>query len=82
MIKIIFFAKYREIFGAPSLEMAASSPLTVKELMQQLQGLYPAKTGFLTDQKVIISVNQELASPIRLLNDGDTVAFYPPVTGG
>ena len=33
-------------------------------------------------EKLLIAVNQEMASWEDEINDGDEVAFFPPVTGG
>jgi len=82
MINIIFFAKYREQFGAASLEVAATGIGSVQNLINHLQANFPERTGFLSDQKLIISVNQELSTGSQSLKDGDVVAFFPPVTGG
>jgi len=82
MINIIFFSKYREQFSAASLDVVASGIGTVQNLISYLQARFPERTGFLSDQKMIISINQELARPESSLKDGDVVAFFPPVTGG
>jgi len=82
MIKLIFFAKYREAFGASTLELPQASPRSVGELIQKLQADYPDRCHFLSDQKLIISVNQELAKTTDGVKSGDVVAFFPPVTGG
>ena len=29
-----------------------------------------------------MALNQEMAEPAAAVNDGDEVAFFPPVTGG
>lgn len=82
MINIIFFAKYREQFGAPSLELPSPGISSVQNLVKHLQTAFPERTGFLSEQKLIISINQELAKADARLKDEDVVAFFPPVTGG
>lgn len=82
MIKILFFARYREEFGAPTLELPEHGLSSVGSLLKQLQGQFPARAGFLSDQKLIISVNQELATAQTPIKSGDEVALFPPVTGG
>jgi molybdopterin synthase sulfur carrier subunit len=82
MINIIFFAKYREQFGASTCQAPAAEAESVQKLIKHLQSHFPERTGFLSDQKLIISINQELAKVANPLKDGDVVAFFPPVTGG
>lgn len=82
MINIIFFAKYREQFGASSLQLAAPGIDSVQKLVNHLQCRYPDRTAFLSDQKLIVSINQELAKADASLQAGDVIAFFPPVTGG
>ncbi|MFB0912259.1 MAG: MoaD/ThiS family protein [Glaciecola sp.] len=36
----------------------------------------------LAEQDVLIAVNQTLTSASATVNDGDEIAFFPPVTGG
>jgi sulfur-carrier protein len=82
MIKILFFAKYREKFGAPAVEISASGLASVGALIQHMKRHFPAAEGILGDQNLIISVNQELAGMQTSIKSGDEVAFFPPVTGG
>ena len=82
MINILFFAKYREQFGRPSVELTASGLSSVARLIADLQSHFPATTGFLDDQNMLIAVNQEIATPSTPIGSGDEVAFFPSVTGG
>ena len=40
----------------------------------------PWATAF--DNRIRIAINQDVAEPGAAVNDGDEVAFFPPVTGG
>lgn len=82
MINIIFFAKYREQFGVPALAIPPAGLETVQHVISHLQAHFPERSAFLSDPKLIIALNQELAKPDQTLRDGDVVAFFPPVTGG
>jgi len=82
MIKILFFAKYREDFGEHSLDISGDGLRTVADLLDHLVRNWPEQTGFLVDKGVIISVNREVSSRDRIIHGGDIVALYPPVTGG
>ncbi|PLY14425.1 MAG: molybdopterin converting factor subunit 1 [Sedimenticola sp.] len=83
MIKVLYFARLREQLDTESeqLELAAGS--TLSSLLAQLTargGVWQDTFG--NDQLVMMAVNQEMAEPDTIVNDGDEIAFFPPVTGG
>jgi molybdopterin synthase sulfur carrier subunit len=82
MIKIIFFSKYREQFGEDSIEFPLEKSLPLKDLVFLIKEHYGDRAAFLADSKLICSVNQHVERADHMVNKGDIVAFYPPVTGG
>jgi molybdopterin synthase sulfur carrier subunit len=42
----------------------------------------PFDSAFCGDTKVLVAINQEMTDHEAAINDGDEVAFFPPVTGG
>lgn len=84
MIKIKYFAKLSENLGAKAEEIKFSDQYeTVDKLIQLLMDRgEPWTTEFSTENKVLIAVNQEMASRETTIKQGDEVAFFPPVTGG
>lgn len=84
MIHIRYFARLREQL-ATSDEQLAWSPetATVAALRQQLcarGGIWAEALG--AEHTVLAAVEQELARPETAIQDGQEVAFFPPVTGG
>jgi len=81
MINIFYFARLREQLGSASETL---EPVTdVGSVMAQLKARGGAWAEvFGGGERVLISVNQEMAGPDTQLADGDEVAFFPPVTGG
>jgi len=82
MIKIHLklFASMKDICGFSEKEFSFEKPASVNELINELTGLYPAiseKKGIL-----LIAVNEEYTDAGTILKDGDTVAIFPPVSGG
>lgn len=79
-IKVLYFASLREEIGRVSDEFEFSnerlSSLNIAQLWQHATGQasFPAQ--------LLVAVNQEYTEPHRLVNDGDEIAFFPPVTGG
>lgn len=81
MINVIFFAQVRELVGTDSLAVDADFA-TVDALRRQLAARSDRWALALEDGKLLAAVNQTLVSLDHPLNDGDEVAFFPPVTGG
>jgi molybdopterin converting factor subunit 1 len=79
-VTIRLFARLREIAGSGDLEREIDDSASVRVLWERLTAEFPA----LADYTSIIScaVNEEYAGLDRRLQDGDEVAFLPPVSGG
>lgn len=80
-MKVLFFGQLREMLQTTSLEFTGEVT-TVLELRQVLQGKAPLWRESLAAELTLVAVNQTLASDTTQLNEGDEVAFFPPVTGG
>ncbi|MCL9782616.1 molybdopterin synthase sulfur carrier subunit [Vibrio sp. S4M6] len=81
MIKVLFFAQTRELIGQDSIELE-SSFTTVEEVRGHLASR-PGKWELaLSKGKLLAAVNQEIVPLEKVINDGDEIAFFPPVTGG
>lgn len=82
-ITICYFARFREKLGCQQESYTWTANITVEQLLQQLA----ARGGvwselFQTTQGVLVAINQEMMPLSTLINAGDEVAFFPPVTGG
>lgn len=76
MNKIMFFAHLRDRVGEESLTKDVSGK-TISELKQMLEENHGLKLD-----SVMAAVNEEFASDDEVIQDGDTIAFIPPVSGG
>lgn len=72
------FAMVRELLGADELEVEVADGTTLEGLKAQLGGDAPE----LLRMPLAHAVNQTYCQPEQVLQDGDEVAFIPPISGG
>lgn len=78
-VKVLYFAKLREMVGKSQEEIEISSPLTLSELYQKIQSNH----GRLLDPSILAyAVNEEYVDASSVLRGGESVSFIPPVAGG
>lgn len=84
MIKILYFARFREKLGCGEEQVALSTEsTTVADLLALLAGRGGAwQELFASPKGVMTAINQEMVSATARLHEGDEVAIFPPVTGG
>lgn len=81
MNKIYFFAQIRELLGIESLELMVEQ-MSIAQLLDQLS-LRGDKWAFaLKEKTVLCAVNHALVDYQHIIQHGDEIAFFPPVTGG
>ena len=82
-MKILFFASLRERLQCDQETLNDVSGITTaQDIIDHLvQRGTPWDTALQTG-KVLISINQEMASLSSEVNENDEIAFFPPVTGG
>ncbi|WP_112193572.1 molybdopterin converting factor subunit 1 [Pseudomonas sp. LG1E9] len=78
-INVLFFARYAEAVGFDSLEMEGEFA-TVDAVRLALAG--DPEFAVLNETSLMCARNEELCSLDELVQAGDEVAFFPPVTGG
>ena len=75
-IQVRYFAALRERLGRESDSLADADGLTVADIWSR------ATDGEALPSNVLCAVNMEYVEPAASVQDGDEVAFFPPVTGG
>lgn len=75
-IKVLYFASLREEMGRGSDVVEAQAPMTIAILWEKATGQADMP------EKLLAAINQEYSDSDAFVNDGDEVAFFPPVTGG
>ncbi len=82
MIKILFFAALRERLQCRELQLALHRPCQVRDVLQQLQQQSATWQQIFSEQPLLCARNQQLCSLDAVVEPGDELAFFPPVTGG
>jgi molybdopterin converting factor subunit 1 len=75
-VKVRLFASLREDVGIKETEVELEPGATADSLWRNVVQDERMPSGVMT------AVNLDYATPDTPLNDGDEVAFFPPVTGG
>ena len=75
-IKVRYFASLAERVGRSESELKAVETLTVSDVWQH------DTSGMPVPANLLAAVNMEYAALDSPVQDGDEVAFFPPVTGG
>lgn len=83
-LNILYFARVKELLNLASEEIVVPTEvdtiLQLKDYMAQRGDVWQA---LFKGQGIIrAAINQTLVADDAKLNDGDEVAFFPPVTGG
>lgn len=83
MIKILVFASLREQLGCNQLSFDEGEyPPTLDQLKAQLAEKDDQWHEVMTSNRTLTAVNQTMTREDTMLNPGDEIAFFPPVTGG
>ena len=82
MITLKYFASLRDIAEKEEDILDIENPITIDQLSDIISKTAPKMGAIIREKKVMISVNQEMASADTIIHDGDEVAFLPPFSGG
>jgi molybdopterin converting factor small subunit len=80
VVSIEFLGKQRSITNTASIEMPIQGTSRVSDALEYVNKRYPELN--LDGAEVLITVNQEMVSPDRLLKANDVVSFLPFIHGG
>jgi molybdopterin synthase sulfur carrier subunit len=83
MIKVLFFARIRDQVGCADIDLELPDNVRdVEAFTQMVKAQGDEFEQALSDPNVLVAVNQEMANPEMTIEDGDEIAYFPPVTGG
>ena len=91
-LELRFFATFREAVGQKNIVREFDGDeITVREVLQELEGEYDDLSGALLndgeiqEMLLVLKNGQQVIhqeGPDTVLEDGDTLAVFPPVAGG
>ncbi|HSB53755.1 MAG TPA: MoaD/ThiS family protein [Gemmatimonadales bacterium] len=79
-MQVLLFASYAEQAGRSTVALTLPGPATVQDVLRQLRASLPGADRL--PEQPLAAVNQvhaRLSSPVQ---DGDEIAFLPPLAGG
>jgi len=79
-VRVLFFAILRDLIGADERELVLASGSSAGSVWFDLVREFPSLSAF--ERPPMIAVNESYADPAVALEDGDVIAFIPPVSGG
>ena len=84
MLNVLFFARIREELNCHAIELEWEDAIADIDRLQATICRDRGQLWFdvLGQENMIRAVNQTVVVGNCALNDGDEIAFFPPVTGG
>ncbi len=82
-VRLVYFAWVREKIGMGEEVVDIAGPFNLGELVDALAGRTAGHALAFADRaRLRAAINQQFANWDALVQDGDEVAIFPPVTGG
>jgi molybdopterin converting factor subunit 1 len=79
-VTVRLFARLRDLAGSGEMIRDVDAPATVGSVWQALVTENPALRDY--ERTMSVAVNADYSKMSAPVNDGDEVAFLPPVSGG
>ena len=79
-IQVLLFGACKEVAGVSELRCELAAPATAMAAWTELKRRFADLERF--ERSALVAVNEEHAHRDHPLKDGDTVAIFPPVSGG
>jgi molybdopterin synthase catalytic subunit len=79
-IEVLFFGMVKELTGGSAATVEMTAGATVETLFAHYADQFPALNPM--SKSLVLAVNRKFVARTHVLEDGDEVAFMPPVSGG
>ena len=79
-VTVKFFGSYREEVGEEEVQVRLGEGETVADLLDTLRSRLPRWAAY--EHQPMVARNLEYVATAEVLDDGDEIALFPPVSGG
>jgi molybdopterin converting factor subunit 1 len=79
-ITVLLFGACREAAGIGEFKFELTEPANAATAWAEIKNRYPSLDRF--ERSALVAINEEHARMDQPLQDGDTLAIFPPVSGG
>lgn len=82
MVTVRLFARLKDLAKRETLTLSVNQPVSLKQFIETLSPSLPELMPLVKAKRVLIAVNQEVATEETVIRDGDEIALMPPFSGG
>ncbi len=82
MLQLRFFASLRDQLNCDGESLDWNDNFSIASDVRKVLVARGTPWDTLSKSTVLIAINQEMGNDETTINDGDEIAFFPPVTGG
>src|SRR3989304_583622 len=82
MVTVRLFARLKDLAKRETLTLSVNRPVSLKQFIESLSPSLPEVVSLVKEKRVLIAVNQEVATEETVIRDGDEIALMPPFSGG
>lgn len=79
-VKVLTFASIKDICGFDKKDFNISEEIVISKLLNELSEEFPDLNNM--TGHMLFAKNEEYCTTDTILKDGDTLAIFPPVSGG
>lgn len=79
-IQVLLFAEAKQVAGKPTVEIELPKSSTVDDVLDRIVDTVPELLPL--KSSLLVAVNNQFASRDQTIQPADTVACFPPVSGG
>jgi molybdopterin synthase sulfur carrier subunit len=83
MLRVLLFGRLGDVAGDTEIGIPWDDRMaTIETVREQVIRTIPELAESLGEQRNLVAVNRQICGTEAEVNDGDEIAFMPPVTGG